>query len=156
MPRRLALLLISLPVLLAGCDMLGIETGSVTAAKKEAEGKAIGGACRHGLRAIEDCYTLNPKAQKSAVYAGWREMDEYLRETKSEGIVPVIPRKPARAASAPEPADGASAAEEGSGHGSPQVAEPSAVRHTRRRHVVLGLDRTRGNRLLVQDPQPRR
>jgi hypothetical protein len=117
MLRRTALLLLPLASLLAGCDMLGIETGPVIAAKKEAEGKAIGGACRHGLRAIEDCYTLNPKAQKSAVYAGWREMDEYLRETKSEGIVPVIPRKPARPASAPEPADAASAAGEGAGHG---------------------------------------
>jgi len=110
-----------LPLLLAaglsGCDLLGIESGSVTAAKKEAEGKAVGGACRHAMRAIEDCYTLNPKAQKAAVYAGWREMDEYLRETKSEGIVPVIPRKPARPASAPEPADAASAAGEGAGHG---------------------------------------
>ena len=56
-----------LPLLLAaglsGCDLLGIESGSVTAAKKEAEGKAVGGACRHAMRAIEDCYTLNPKAQ---------------------------------------------------------------------------------------------
>jgi hypothetical protein len=122
MLRRTALLLLPLASLLAGCDMLGIETGPVIAAKKEAEGKAIGGACRHGLRAIEDCYTLNPKAQKSAVYAGWREMDEYLRETKSEGIVPVIPRKPAKPASAPDPTDGASAssasaADEGAGHG---------------------------------------
>lgn len=100
MPRRRLALLLSLVSLLTGCDLLGIETGSVVAAKKEAEGKAIGGACRHAMRAIEDCYTLNPKAQKAAVYAGWREMDEYLRETKSEGIAPVIPRKPARPASA--------------------------------------------------------
>ena len=91
-----------LPLLLAaglsGCDLLGIESGSVTAAKKEAEGKAVGGACRHAMRAIEDCYTLNPKAQKAAVYAGWREMDEYLRETKGEGIAPVIPRTPPKTA----------------------------------------------------------
>jgi hypothetical protein len=112
MTRRHALLLLTLPLWLAGCDMLGIETGTIVAAKKEAEGKAIGGACRHGLRAIEDCYTLNPKAQKSAVYTGWREMDEYLRETKSEGIVPVIPRKSAKPASAPEPAEAASDAAE--------------------------------------------
>ena len=56
------------------------------------EAKAIGGACRHALRAIEDCYTLNPKADKSAVYDGWREMDEYMRENKLDGIVPVVPR----------------------------------------------------------------
>lgn len=118
MLRRTLLLLLPLATLLAGCDLLGIETGPVIAAKKEAEGKAIGGACRHGLRAIEDCYTLNPKAQKSAVYAGWREMDEYLRETKSEGIVPVIPRKSAKPAPPPEHADGAPAAEDAPAPGS--------------------------------------
>ncbi|MEO8298440.1 MAG: hypothetical protein ABI574_11595 [Burkholderiales bacterium] len=78
---------------LAGCDMLGIEPGSAVSARKEAEGKAVGSACRQALRAIEDCYTLNPKASKAAVFAGWREMDEYMRENKLEGIVPVIPRK---------------------------------------------------------------
>ena len=44
------------------------------------------------MRAIEDCYVLNPKAQKAAVYTGWREMDEYMRENKLEGIAPVVPR----------------------------------------------------------------
>jgi len=132
MPRPLLPLLLILVTLLTGCDLLGIETGTVTAAKKEAEGKAIGGACRHAMRAIEDCFTLNPKAQKAAVYTGWREMDEYLRETKGEGIAPVIPRptKPAKPASASESADGASAAGEAAagegghagGHDSPPAA----------------------------------
>ena len=94
--------------LLGGCDQLGIESGSTTAARKEAEGKAIGSACRHAMRAIEDCYTLNPKAQKAAVFAGWREFDEYMRENKIEGIAPVIPRKVPGAASAP-PAEGGDA-----------------------------------------------
>lgn len=105
-----SLLPLLLAVSLSGCDLLGIESGSEIAAKKEAEGKAVGGACRHALRAIEDCYTLNPKAQKAAVYAGWREMDEYLRETKGEGIVPVIPRTPPKTA-AQIAAEAASAAE---------------------------------------------
>ncbi len=122
MPHKLSLLPMNrtlvFPLLLAlslsGCDLLGIESGSVTAAKKEGEGKAIGGACRHAMRAIEDCYTLNPKAQKASVYAGWREMDEYLRETKGEGIVPVIPRTPPKTAAqiAAEAASAAQAQEE--------------------------------------------
>jgi hypothetical protein len=86
--------------LLPGCDLLNVESSSVVAARKEAEGKAIGSACRHALRAIEDCYTLNSKAQKAAIFAGWREMDEYMRENKIDGTVPVVPRKMA-AASAP-------------------------------------------------------
>lgn len=87
-------------LILAGCDQLGIETPQKSAERAHADAKATGGACRHALRAIEDCYTLNPKADKAAVYEGWREMDEYMRENKLDGIVPVVPR-PAPAASKP-------------------------------------------------------
>ena len=87
-------ILLALPLLaaLSACEQLGIDDPAKLAAAKEAEGKAIGSACRHAMRAIEDCYVLNPKAQKAAVYAGWREMDEYMRENKLEGIAPVVPR----------------------------------------------------------------
>lgn len=90
--RRLTLL--AFCALVAACDQLGIETGPEIAARKELEGKAIGSACRQAMRALEDCYTLNKKASKAAIFAGWREMDEYMRENKLEGIVPVIPRVP--------------------------------------------------------------
>lgn len=85
---------------LAGCDQLGIEGPAQGQARQAAEAQAVGSACRHAMRAIEDCYTMNPKASKSAVYEGWRAMDEYMRENKLEGIVPVVPR-PAPAASKP-------------------------------------------------------
>ncbi|MFM2060121.1 MAG: hypothetical protein RLY71_4506 [Pseudomonadota bacterium] len=109
---RMPVLLIALglTVLLSGCDQLGIESGAVTAERKEAEGRAIGSACRHAMRAIEDCYTLNPKAQKAAVFAGWREFDEYMRENKLEGIAPVVPRTPAKPASQPDSGDADTAA----------------------------------------------
>lgn len=106
--------------LMVGCDALGIESGTATAARKEADGMAIGSACRHAMRAIEDCYTLNPKATKAAVYAGWREMDEYMRENKIEGVAPVIPRKTAKPAAAPaSAAEGEGAAPGGDAHGDP-------------------------------------
>lgn len=87
-------LFLALPLLatLSACEQLGIDDPVKVAAAKEADAKAIGSACRHAMRAIEDCYTLNPKAQKAAVYAGWREMDEYMRDNKLEGILPVVPR----------------------------------------------------------------
>lgn len=85
---------------LSGCDQLGLDTPAKAAERKQAEARAIGSACRHAMRAIEDCYVLNPKADKSAVFAGWREMDEYMRENKLEGVAPVVPR-PAPAASKP-------------------------------------------------------
>lgn len=93
-------LLVTLLTGLVGCDQLGIEGPAQGQARVAAEGKAIGSACRHAMRAIEDCYTMNPKASKSSVHEGWREMDEYMRENKLEGIVPVVPR-PAPAASRP-------------------------------------------------------
>jgi hypothetical protein len=77
--------------LLSGCDQLGIESTATQAARKEAEGKAIGGACRHAGRAIEDCYVLNKKADKGAVFTGWREMNDYMRENKIEVVAPVLP-----------------------------------------------------------------
>ena len=90
--RRLpvALLVTLASGLLAGCDLLGIEGASATAERKSAEGKAVGAACRHAGRAIEDCYVLNKKAEKAAIYAGWREMDDYMRENKLEPVPPVL------------------------------------------------------------------
>ena len=94
--KRLALILpFVLP--LAACDQLGLDTPAKIAANKEAEGKAIGSACRNAMRAIEDCYTLNPKAQKAAVFAGWMEMDQYMRDNKLSGTTPVLPRPGATA-----------------------------------------------------------
>jgi hypothetical protein len=87
-------------VVLAGCDMLGIESPEKLAAVKEAEGRAIGGACRHAGRAIEDCYALNRRADKAAMFAGWREMNDYMRENKIDPVAPqlaanTLPAKPA-------------------------------------------------------------
>jgi hypothetical protein len=84
---------LSLMLLLAGCDQLGIETPAQLTAAKEAEGRAIGSACRHSGRALEDCYTLNPKALKAAVFTGWRDMDAYMRENNIEAV-PATLQKP--------------------------------------------------------------
>jgi hypothetical protein len=94
------LLLITGPLLLAGCDLLGIEGAGAEAARREAEGKAVGAACRHAGRAIEDCYGMNKRADKAAMFAGWREMNDYMRENNI-AAVPV----PAEAASAPGDGD---------------------------------------------------
>ncbi len=83
----------ALPLVLAlsGCDImgiLGIETAAQIAEQKEAEGKAIGSGCRHAERSIEECYQNNTRASKAAVFAGWREMDEYMRENKIVAMPP--------------------------------------------------------------------
>lgn len=79
--------LLALPVL-AGCDMLGIESASQAAARREAEGKAVGAGCRHAARSVEQCYALNKRADKAAVFAGWKEMSEYMAENKIEAMPP--------------------------------------------------------------------
>lgn len=77
-----------LPLAVAGCDQLGIESASAVAAKKDADGRAIGAACRHAGRAIEDCFGMNKKADKAAVFAGWKEMNDYMRENNLEVVPP--------------------------------------------------------------------
>ncbi len=72
--------------LMAGCEALGIETATQVAAKKEAEARAIGSACRHAVRSIEDCFSSNPRAGKAAVFAGWKDMDQYMRENEIVGM----------------------------------------------------------------------
>lgn len=80
---------------LGACEQLGIPNPEKEHAKKEGEGKAVGAACRHAGRAIEDCYTLNPKAMKSAVFSGWKEMNDYMTEHKLEVSVPKLTEKAA-------------------------------------------------------------
>ena len=97
--RRLTLLLtIAAPLWLAGCDMLGIESASAQTAKREADGRAIGAGCRHAARSVEQCFALNKRADRAAVFAGWREMNDYMRENKLEAM----PAEPATELAAAE------------------------------------------------------
>lgn len=80
------LLPIVMALLLSACEQLGIETPAQTTARQEAEGKAVGGACRHAGRALEDCYKSSAKTSKAAIYSGWRDMDAYMRENKIEVV----------------------------------------------------------------------
>jgi hypothetical protein len=74
---------------LAGCDLFG-ESPEKVAAAREAEGRAIGSACRHAARALEDCYALNKRAEKASVFAGWRDMNDYMRENKMDPVTPQL------------------------------------------------------------------
>lgn len=78
-------LLLALTLLLTGCDLEAL-LADPRVAQREAEAKAIGGACRYGMRGIEDCYAMNEKASKAAVFNGWKEMDQYMRDNKIDGV----------------------------------------------------------------------
>ena len=77
-------------VLASACDMLGIESPEKVAAARDADGKAVGGACRHAGRAIEDCFAIYKKADRAAIFAGWRDMNDYMRENKIEPVAPTL------------------------------------------------------------------
>ena len=96
-------LLLAAALLVAGCDMLGMESTQAVAERREADGKAVGGACRHAGRALEDCYALNRKAERAAVFAGWREMNDYMRDNKVETVAPLSGPAPAESAAKVEP-----------------------------------------------------
>ncbi|MFN3737006.1 hypothetical protein [Hydrogenophaga sp.] len=97
MRRPTLLSLIAVTALLGGCDALGIETAAQVYARKEAEGRAIGSACRHAVRSIEDCFASNPRSGKAAVFEGWKDMDQYMRENSIVGM-PSENRAPAEKA----------------------------------------------------------
>lgn len=112
MQRFATIATLSLAALVAGCDMLGMESPEKLAAAREAEGKAVGGACRHAGRAIEDCYLLNRRIDKAAIFAGWRDMNDYMRENKIEAVAPQLPTQIASAKAAEAKAAEAKAATE--------------------------------------------
>ena len=78
---------LAMTLLLAGCDLDAL-LADPKAVQKEADAKAIGSACRHGLRSIEDCFAMNDKASKAAIFAGWKDMDQYMRDNKIDGVEP--------------------------------------------------------------------
>ncbi|MDB5893837.1 MAG: hypothetical protein JWQ88_1368 [Rhodoferax sp.] len=79
--------LAAVTVLLSGCEIPGVYPDPKSVAR-EADAKATGGGCRHAMRSLEDCYNLNPKAPRSSIFAGWKEMDGYMRENKIDGVAP--------------------------------------------------------------------
>ena len=98
-PTLLAAMLTT-TVLLGGCDLEAL-LADPKAVQKVADAKAIGGACRHGNRSIEDCYALNEKFPKASIYDGWRDMDQYMRENKLEGAPSVLTQLEQKPAAAP-------------------------------------------------------
>jgi hypothetical protein len=120
-----AYLLLPMLVLLTGCNWVMNVSGLAAESNK-----AIGASCRQTGRSLEECYNRNPDADKAQVYAGWREMHEYMTKNKLETVTPPpepTPTPPPAEASAPP------AAAEGAAHDDPAqkksdqpVAAPAA------------------------------
>ncbi|MFB0935892.1 MAG: hypothetical protein QMB52_08970 [Propionivibrio sp.] len=111
---RTLLIAAVLAAVLPGCDIIqqqmGIEDPAAKAAKADAEGRAVGGACRQSGRAIEDCYAIYSWVPKASTYEGWRDMDAYMRENKLETVEPQLPPVPPPGTKRRSAADTATAA----------------------------------------------
>lgn len=87
----------------AGCERLGVQDPAKVAAELEAEGKAIGAGCRHAGRSIEDCFSLNDRALKAAVFNGWKEMNDYMASNKIDVAPSQLAQAPAAVETQPAP-----------------------------------------------------
>ena len=100
------LLILAASLLLVACDIPGMGNNAAEkAAREEADGKAVGSGCRHAVRSIEDCYNQNPDSNRAAVFAGWKEMDQYMRDNKIDGMPTAAPKLEAEAAKDKAPAE---------------------------------------------------
>ncbi|QNM95831.1 hypothetical protein [Chitinimonas koreensis] len=103
---------------LTGCDRI-----SELANQAKLNGRAIGAACRHSGRALEDCFQRNPRVSKADVFAGWKEMNEYMAKNKLEVVAPPADR-PAREAPASSVEIGGGTENQGDA-ATPPAAEPT-------------------------------
>ncbi len=133
LPRPLRIFIIStLLIVGSGCDMIqqqmGIEDPAAKAARADAEGRAVGGACRQSGRAIEDCYSIYSWLPKAPIYEGWRDMDAYMRDNKLETVEPQLPPPPPpgtrrKTATSEESATGAKTARKATEKGTDKAAD---------------------------------
>lgn len=124
-----AYLLLPALALLSGCNWVMNVSGLAAEANK-----AIGAACRQTGRSLETCYTRNPDADKAQIYAGWREMHEYMAKNKLETMEPPPEPLPELSAPVAQVAHGSTdkpAAEAAQKKNEPAVASlaPLAKRH---------------------------
>jgi hypothetical protein len=125
-PRHLLPILV---LFLAGCEQLGFDDPARIAAVREAEGKAVGGACRHSGRALEDCYAINPKASKAAIFAGWRDMDAYMRENNIQVVIPNLVEPPGGNDRSAPPSEKAAEAPQAEGSGKTAAGAKTGIKH---------------------------
>lgn len=87
--RKLKILMVAgAATMLSSCDLSQIP--GLTGKLSMEDSKAVGAACRHSGRALEDCFTLNPNTHQSGVFDGWRDMNDYMLANEIEVVKPEI------------------------------------------------------------------
>ena len=74
---KILVLLLPIFLMLSACDQVVALLN-----KQQANGKAIGAACRHSGRSLEDCFRRNARVAKADIFSGWKEMNEYMQAKK--------------------------------------------------------------------------
>lgn len=88
MKKLKIVLLLSAMGMLSSCDLTQIP--GLDKKLSAEDSKAIGAACRHSGRALEDCFVLNPMALQAGVFEGWRDMNDYMTANKIETVEPKV------------------------------------------------------------------
>jgi hypothetical protein len=92
--------------LISGCDKGDANKDSDRELSlKEGDARATGSACRQAGRALEDCYKMNPDSDRASVFAGWRDMNDYMRENKMEDVKPMLDDKAGASSAAADAKD---------------------------------------------------
>ncbi|MBP8813744.1 MAG: hypothetical protein KBE25_05700 [Laribacter sp.] len=84
-----ALFLLSVSTLLAGCNWIGNVTGLNSEANQ-----AIGAGCRQTGRSLEECYIRHPDADRAQIFAGWKQMNEYMSKHELPTMNPPVDPAP--------------------------------------------------------------
>ncbi|WP_051516499.1 hypothetical protein [Herbaspirillum sp. RV1423] len=86
--------MLALSLTLSACDYVASFTKpKQTPEEAKAEGIALGAGCRQAGQSLEDCYQRNPDKLKAGIFAGWKDMHEYMAAKNIPTVVPPPPEK---------------------------------------------------------------
>lgn len=87
--------MLALSFTLGACDYVASFTKpKQTPEEAKAEGIALGAGCRQAGQSLEDCYQRNPDKLKAGIFAGWKDMHEYMAAKNIPTVVPPpVPEK---------------------------------------------------------------
>lgn len=87
--RKLKILMVAgAATMLSSCDLSQIP--GLDGKLSLEDSKAVGAACRHSGRALEDCFVMNPNTHQSGVFEGWRDMNDYMLANQIDVVKPEI------------------------------------------------------------------
>lgn len=87
--KKLKILMVaSAATMLSSCDLSQIP--GLDGKLSIEDSKAVGAACRHSGRALEDCFAMNPNTYQSGVFEGWRDMNDYMVANGLDVVKPQI------------------------------------------------------------------